>query len=87
MVPVGHVHRNQERWSGDKDKLKTPEPDVGDGEKLIIADILTARLENRHRHTECVTAGNRVLYSLIPTEIILQKLQPTVYITVFTAYL
>lgn len=47
MVPIGHIHGNQERWCGDKDKLKTPETDVGDGKELIIADVLTARLKRR----------------------------------------
>lgn len=63
VVTVGNVHRNQQRWGGNKDKLKTPEADVGDREELIVADILTARLKNRHSHIECVTAENRPLRS------------------------
>ena len=43
-VTVGHVHSNQERWCGDKDELKTPEANVGDGKELIVTDVLTARL-------------------------------------------
>lgn len=63
VVPIGHVHGDQECRRGHKDELKTPEADVGDGEELIIADILTARLRNRHGHTECSTAESRTVHS------------------------
>lgn len=76
MVPIGHIHCNQECRRGHKHELKTPETDVGDGEELIIADILTARLRNRHRHTECSIAESRTVHScftLCPSkEILLQ---------------
>lgn len=71
VVPVGHVHRNQERWGGNKDKLKTPEPDVGDWEELIVADILTARLKNRQTYRMChcwQQSASQLLYSLLLTE-------------------
>lgn len=65
MVPIGHVHGNQERRGGHKDQLEAPEADVGDGEELVVADILTARLEKTHRHTECGTAENETLHSCV----------------------
>lgn len=62
VVPIGHIHCDQECRRGHEDELKTPETDVGDGEELIIADILTARLRNRHGHTECSTAESRTVH-------------------------
>lgn len=47
VVPITHIQCHQERWRGDKDELKTPQTDVGDGKELIVADIFTARLKNR----------------------------------------
>lgn len=51
MVLIGHICRNQECRCGDKDKLETPETDVGDRKELIIADIFTAGLRKKtERH-------------------------------------
>ncbi len=44
VLPVGDVHHHQERWAGDEDELQCPQPDMGDGEKVIIADVVAPRL-------------------------------------------
>lgn len=44
VVTVGHMHDHHEGGAGDKDQLQCPQPDVGDGEEEVIADIGTARL-------------------------------------------
>uniref|UniRef100_A0A8C4XPL0 Uncharacterized protein n=1 Tax=Falco tinnunculus TaxID=100819 RepID=A0A8C4XPL0_FALTI len=38
------MHDDQEGRASDKDELQGPESDVGDGEKLVIADVGAARL-------------------------------------------
>ena len=63
VVPIGHVHGNQECRGGHKDQLEAPEADVGDGKELVVADILTARLEMTQRHTECGLSLNKTLRS------------------------
>lgn len=63
MVPVRHVHGDQERRRGHKDELKTPETNVGDGEELIVADVLTAGLEIETEHV--VASGAGALYSTV----------------------
>lgn len=57
MVAIGHIHGDEQRRRGHEDELETPEADVGDGEELVIADILAARLKSTHRRTECCTPG------------------------------
>lgn len=44
MAPVGHMHGDQQGGSGDQDELERPEADVGDGEKVVIADTVATRL-------------------------------------------
>uniref|UniRef100_A0A8C4ULF7 Uncharacterized protein n=1 Tax=Falco tinnunculus TaxID=100819 RepID=A0A8C4ULF7_FALTI len=44
VLPVGHVHDDQKGRASDKDELQGPELDVGDGEKLVVADIGAAWL-------------------------------------------
>uniref|UniRef100_A0A8C3KD31 Uncharacterized protein n=1 Tax=Calidris pygmaea TaxID=425635 RepID=A0A8C3KD31_9CHAR len=44
VLPVGHVHDDQEGRASDKDELQGPEADVGDGEEMVIADVGAAWL-------------------------------------------
>uniref|UniRef100_A0A8C5LY84 Uncharacterized protein n=1 Tax=Leptobrachium leishanense TaxID=445787 RepID=A0A8C5LY84_9ANUR len=39
------VHGYQKGWSGNKYKLKAPEPDVRHWEVMVVADILASRLQ------------------------------------------
>lgn len=63
MVAIGHIHGDEQCRRGHEDELKTPEADVGDGEELVIADILAARLKSTHRRTECCTRESRTVRS------------------------
>lgn len=44
VLTVGHMHDDEQRWTGDENQLQGPETDVGDGEKMIVANIGAARL-------------------------------------------
>uniref|UniRef100_A0A8C3V6A1 Uncharacterized protein n=1 Tax=Catharus ustulatus TaxID=91951 RepID=A0A8C3V6A1_CATUS len=37
-------HSDPKGWCGDKDELQGPQTDVGDGEEVVIADAVAARL-------------------------------------------
>ena len=44
FFPVGHMERHEKGRAGDKDQLESPESGVGDGEKMVVADIVTTGL-------------------------------------------
>lgn len=44
VFPVGNVESHEKGWTSHKDQLESPEPGVGDGEKVVVADIVATRL-------------------------------------------
>uniref|UniRef100_A0A3B3BPG7 Uncharacterized protein n=1 Tax=Oryzias melastigma TaxID=30732 RepID=A0A3B3BPG7_ORYME len=38
------MHSHKQCWGGDQDDLQRPQPDVRDGEKLVVANAVAARL-------------------------------------------
>lgn len=44
VLTVGHMHDDEQRRTGDKNQLQGPETDMGDGEKMIVANIGATRL-------------------------------------------
>lgn len=44
VIPVGHMHHDQERGAGDKNELQGPQADVGDGEEVVVAHVVAPRL-------------------------------------------
>lgn len=44
VFSIGHMHHHQERGTSDKNELQSPQANMGNGEEMVKADIVAARL-------------------------------------------
>lgn len=44
FFPIANMERHKKRRAGDKDQLESPESGVGDGEVVVVADVVTTGL-------------------------------------------
>lgn len=46
LLTIGHMQHHEERWTGDEDKLQSPQTYVGHREEVVVANVMAAWLSS-----------------------------------------